>query len=254
MSSIATAFLCMAANGAPAQTSSGAQSPAIGHNAGTINYYNNYQVKRPVSSKLNSLERKREALLMAENPTVLELTGIEWTKWFGDGEPYLTVHLSNRSKLPALNVQVDALNKETGATIASLKPFSFPKSYTMKILADQKINISAGAGWGWPLAPLRSVEKIIGSDCITGGGLDFDNTPVHLADSKGVPSGLTIAYNQQAIYLRVSYETIFEEKISFTKSVVIDSAPRSQTHVRERGSARAVPLRCVGSPPGFTVG
>jgi hypothetical protein len=239
---------------AQGQTSSGAQSPAIGHNHAPINYINNYQVTRPASTKLNSLDRKREALLLAENPTVLEVSGVSWTKWFGDAEPYLTVLLSNKSKLPALNVRVEALNKDTGATIASLKPYAFPKSYTLKILSDQSINVTGGNSWGWPLAPLHSVQKIMQVDCITGAGLDFDNGLMNLAESKNIPPHVSFSYDQAAIYLRVSYETIFEEKVSFARSIVIDSAPRSQTHVRERGSGRTVPLKCVGSPPGFTVG
>ncbi|MBQ5962673.1 hypothetical protein [Massilia sp. ZL223] len=239
--------------GAQGQKTHGLQSAAIGHmSGGTINNIN-YQVTPPPAPNLSSLDKKREALLMAENPTVLEVSDVRWTQWWGDRESYLTVMLLNKSKLPALDVRLELLDDKTGTTIASLRPHKLAQSYALKILADQRISVPGGGAWAWPLASVTSVEQIVGKDCITGSGLDFDTGTTSLASSPNAPLGV-FSSNQSAMYVRVAYKTIFDEKINYSKTVVIDSAPRSQTHVRERGSGRIVPLKCVDESAEVKIG
>lgn len=231
------------------QATHGSQSPAVGNMGnGVINYaFNNtnYRVTHQASTRLNSLDAKREALLMAENPTVLEVADVQWNSWFGDEVPFLDVVLLNRSKLPALNVQVDILDMASAGTLAKLTPYALAKSYTMKILADSPITVAGSGGWRWPIASVRDIQKITGRDCITGAGLDYDS-PASGLDA--MPMGGSSSYSQKGMYLRVRYKTIFGETVSYEKSVVIDSAPRSTSLYRERSSGKYVRLRCVGDP------
>ena len=239
------------------QSASGVQSPATGSMVNSSisygdyrpvqnnvnNTYKYYHVTRPVSSKLNSLDRKREALLMAENPTVLEVAGIAWPTWFGDGKPFMTIVLQNKSKLPALDVHLELLDMKTGHTIASLKPYTLKKkSYTMRIIADQPVSVPGGGGWSWPLVSAEELAGMIKQDCITGGGLDYDSMTT---DWESAPPGVITSDDHTGMYLRVSYTTIFDEKVSFAQSIVIDSTPPNYPMYRERGTHKVVPLRCL---------
>lgn len=238
------ALFCLASTGkasAQGQVTHGSQSPAIGQMRGVINYNITY----PASSKLNSLDAKREALLMAENPTVLEIGSVRWNEWFGDPQPFLDVVLVNKSRLPALDVQVELLNLESAGTLAKLKPHVVAKSYTMRILEGTPVTVAPGATSSLPFASLADIRKLITNDCITSAGLDFPS-PVRTFDGSSAQGRASSRHT--GMYLRVRYRTIFKEKISYFRSIVIDSADRSNVLGSERDTGRLVPLVCVGDP------
>jgi hypothetical protein len=56
-------------------------------------------------SKLNALQRHQDALLIAEHPTKLTVTNADFVHWLSDSELFLTITLSNVSKLPAFKVE-----------------------------------------------------------------------------------------------------------------------------------------------------
>ena len=247
MSIIANEALCQEIS------SSGAQSPSVGYmQNGTINYgtinnrfgdIRNYHITAPRSSKLNSLDKKREALLMAENPTVLEVVDLKWTTWFGDHQPFLTILLLNKSKLPALDVRVQMMRNRSAQTFAKLKPYDFPKSYILKGLDGQKINVAGAGAWSWPLAGLDEVAKIVSGNCITGAGFDYATRALDF--SKPV-SSFSVSSHNTGFYLKISYETIFQEKISYFKAIVIDSAERPISSVSETENTESAQLLCIG--------
>lgn len=55
-------------------------------------------------SKLNALQRHQDALLIAEHPTKVVVAGADFIRWAADSELFLTITLSNVSKLPALKL------------------------------------------------------------------------------------------------------------------------------------------------------
>jgi hypothetical protein len=237
--------LCSAFVAQAQQTSNGAQSPVINHMPGGVI---NYHIESPRSAKLSSLDAKREALLLAENPTVLEIRELKWASWFGDNVPFLGVQIVNLSKLPASNVRLQILDKHTGGTIASLKPYRLSKSYTLKLLEGRDIAIAGGGAWTWPIASVTDMQKITERDCLIDAGLEFDASNLTAStDWKNFKSGRA-STQQTGFYFRLSYKTIFGEKVTYEKMGIVDSASRSLENAIQRGTGQLIPLKCVGDP------
>lgn len=209
-------------------------------NGNTINIYRG----NIVVAKNNSFQAKQEALLVAQNPTTLQITNLHWMSWFGDSKPFLTAELANVSNLPAQNIQVSILNNKTGATINSLKPYTLSKSYTLKVIGTP-IGLPAQSKMELPIASQSDIESIIKSDCITGAGLEFQ--PLRAMDLVNGVEG-TSSNRESSLLLKVSYTTIFRQHVSFTRWVVIDSAIRQNDFMVPRGSNKPVPLKCIGDP------
>lgn len=57
----------------------------------------------------DSLKKKQEALLVAQNPTTLEAKDLRKMSFLGDSEPYLTLDVQNTSDLAANNVRLSVL-------------------------------------------------------------------------------------------------------------------------------------------------
>lgn len=244
---------CLALSGtvnsyAQIQTTFGNQSPSVGTNYGSINV-KSFNIHRPSSLGLNSLEKKREALLVAENPTILKVTGIRFLHWFGDKEPYLGLQLANLSKLPALDVKVSMLNNSTAATLAKLRPHQFSKSYTLKILEGSLINVGSGGNIEIPIAPLSELKKTINQSCITSVGMDYDNTKLSLNSFDENSNSGFASVNRQGLYFKVSYKTIFQESVSYIIAMVVDSTDPNATLMMERGTGKMVPLKCIEYQP-----
>lgn len=193
-------------------------------------------------AKNNSFQAKQEALLVAQNPTTLQITNLRWLSWFGDSKPFLTVELMNTSNLPAQNIQVSILNNHTGETVKSLKPYKLSKSYSLKVIGGP-IELSSQAKMDWPIASQSDIEPIIKSDCITGAGLEFQ--PLRTIDFVSGVEG-TFSNRESSLFLKVAYTTIFKQHLYLTRLVVIDSATRQSGFMVPRGGNKPVPLVCVG--------
>lgn len=55
----------------------------------------------------DTLAKKQEALLVEENPTILEVQDLRIESFLGDREQFLTLQVENISKLTAQNVKLD---------------------------------------------------------------------------------------------------------------------------------------------------
>lgn len=195
-------------------------------------------------SKNNSFEAKQEALFLVQHPTTLQVTGLRWTSWFGDNEPFMDVELTNTSELPALDVHVSMLNPKTGASINHLKPYKLNESYTLRILKGSAISIPAKAKMSWPIASKSDIESILQRSCITGAGLEFQ--PPRIFDEKH-ESQTASSYSQLFLF-KITYKTIFKQQMSFIASGVVDTSSRDSDFMVPRDSNKVAPLKCVGDP------
>lgn len=225
----------------PSHSTNGNQSP-IQNNLTGNNVYstvNNFFV-----AKNNSLQAKQEALLVAQNQTTLQITNLRWVSWFGDSEPFLTIELSNPSNLPAGNILISILDNKTGATLESLKPYKLSKSYTLKILGASAVLLKPNTKMELPIASLTDIKSIIGSDCVTGAGLDFLPPRVIDIDANSVTG--TAQGKETGIYVNVRYTDIFRQKVSFNRLVIIDSSNRKSDYMVKRDSNKTTRLICIG--------
>ncbi len=233
------------------QVSNGKLSPNQSNTNGdnTVNYnttnlyINNYGLK-PISEK-STFQEKQEILLLAEHPTTLEITNLSWGDWLGDSQPFLNVELTNVSNLPALELKVELLNNETGATIASLKPYVLSESYTLKILKDSQLAVGPKSKWSWPLASIHDMSSILNQKCITDAGLSF--RPMRQKMDVNGSIGISKS-NENLIYIRVTYKSIFGQILGFTRTGVVDSVDPQSDFMILRKNEKAVSVKCVGSP------
>lgn len=193
----------------------------------------------------SSLQAKQEALLVAQNPTTLQVTGLRWVSWFGDKVPFMDIELTNVSDLPALDVHVSLLDKNSGSTFKSLKPYKLNESYIHKIMKGTPVGIGAKSKFEWPVASIDDVQSIVQSDCITGAGLGFQ--PLITSVDMDGPQGIFLSQETPLLF-KISYKTIFGKQMSIMITGIVDSANRKSDYMVPRGSSKKVPLKCVGDP------
>lgn len=111
----AIVMCCEVASSAETVTASGHNPTAVGqardvtvnnndNRATNISHTQNKVYNMADVSKLNALQRHQDALLMAEHPTKVIVANADFVRWTSDSEQFLTITLSNVSKLPAINV------------------------------------------------------------------------------------------------------------------------------------------------------
>ncbi|SFX47876.1 hypothetical protein SAMN03097694_2392 [Janthinobacterium lividum] len=115
IAALAIAFWCGLASCANTTTVSGNNRMAFGQardvtikndNRSTNILQTQYTVYNLADvSKLNTLQRHQDALLIAEHPTKLIVASANFVQWTSDPELFLTITFSNVSKLPALKVE-----------------------------------------------------------------------------------------------------------------------------------------------------
>lgn len=229
-------------NAAPAnaeQRTDQTQSPAVGINTGPITYNNqstpiSIAIQTPsTSTKLNSLEKKQEALLVAQNPTILDVKDIQFIH-FHD-ELLLVVNLKNTSKLPASDVKVEILNLHSAGTYKGLKPFVLTQNAMQREQAGFSLAIAPDSESTFPLSSLTDLGKkvinIPSDSCIYGAALKPDD----LSNSAGLSpdekfSGISIAHSI-GVLLRVRYKSIFKQEHTLFNWVFIQTSDRRSDFV-----------------------
>lgn len=142
-------WLLLAGGAASAQTTHGNCSPTFGSIGG------NAVVNICSGDRFSSAQ---EAYFVASHPTTVGVADLRFKSWFEDNlAPFLTVVLSNRSDVPALDLSVDVLNGKTGSSYPALRPFRLHESGVLKRLGSRGISIAAGQQAEYPVL---SVEDL----------------------------------------------------------------------------------------------
>lgn len=163
-----------------AQTA-GANSPFFGTVKGnpTVNYQSseNYHfqpkiqqatnvsviVRSPDTSKLNALQRHQDALLLAENPTKVELAGVEIRQWLGDDEEFISPVFHNSSKLPATRFKFGIPDpRGYGNVFKGMKYLQVPTSASPHTNEFENYQIEAGQNYFIPLISIIELRKLLG--------------------------------------------------------------------------------------------
>jgi hypothetical protein len=193
-------------------TTTGPNSPASNTHIGDNNWpqtilnytknINNYTT----SKSLNSLERKQEALLVAGNPTNLDVSDILFMNFFGDDGPQLTIKLINHSNLPALNVHA-YLPDEKGKPRKDIK---LPNM--LKMINSMHVAIPTQKELWFPLASIADIRKLLQ---LTDAEKDYciyaaSEYPMDL--SHKMPLSEILPAESRAIAIQYTYETVLQEK------------------------------------------
>lgn len=114
----------------------------------------------------DSLSKKQEALLVEQNPTLLEITNIRSQHFLGDAEPYLTLEIKNTSKLVAREIGISIIAaKQNGQ--AQSEEIKFTPSKCLDIKSIPGYAIASGTTQLIPFAPESEAYKLVGGDCTT---------------------------------------------------------------------------------------
>ena len=108
---------------------------------------------------------EEQKILKSEKPKVV-IDGLQFTKWIGDEEPFLTINFTNPTHYDALNVSSNLLHRD--------RFNRFSKTKTSTVFQSGNVMIEAGKSLSVPLAPLSELQnyalKYAGSMKIVGVG------------------------------------------------------------------------------------
>lgn len=244
---------------AEAVTSTGANSPAIGSMSNSsVSYVSIDRSTKSVTTvqnfaatgKLNALQRHQDALLIAENPTKLQLAASDFRTWASDSEPYLTLTFRNPGRLPALNVEFGILVKTAkrlrlGST---LKPFFLTATPSSSVPKGAELNygVPGGEEYVAPLIGMSELRKHLGLSpkfCIYAVGTLGQG--VEPAPSPATPPDRGGFWHAAELSLRVafSYASIFEQSYLTNGSVSVFVMQRDMDDRASLESGK--PKRCL---------
>lgn len=217
------AIWCEVASCAETVTASGNNSTAIGQARDVTVNNNDYRTTNSWHtqsrvynladvSKLNALQRHQDALLIAEHPTKVIVANADFVRWTSDSEQFLTITLSNVSKLPASNVeygisdQMHAGPSKSPRFVAVTQSKSLPKHLKLEFGIEPNETLIA------PLIGITDLRKFLNlkSDyCIVmsrvvDGAKKFPSLPF-----KQGQLGMSTDYAVPVAYM---YRSIFEQK------------------------------------------
>lgn len=177
----------------------------------------------------SSLERKQEALLVAKNPTLIEISDLVLRHWAGDEEAFLTIEVLNTSELPANNITIKVFRPSINQGEDS-EQVDFSVSAALKFYQEENISL---LGRKSMLIPIGSISEF--STKFSANISDFNVIGVGM--SPNVPDELTLKYLNQSIALRddegpilassfvetvatpfgilVNYKSVLEQKLFF---------------------------------------
>ena len=229
---------------AVAQTS-GRNSPSIGTVKGNATF--NYQpaakyfsqqkmeqstnvsvvVRAADTGKLNALQRHQDALLLAQNPTNVELAEAKFGRWLRDDEEFVSIVFRNTSGLPANHFKFGIPDPKRKANGSKGMRFLKVQQSNSQQLDIAHYRIEAGKDRFVPLLSVAELHKLLGlrpEQCIVLAGL-----PEALRKFPSLPHkpGIT----NSAIYslpVGFTYRTIFDQDVSTVAQVSIVVTERGQ--------------------------
>lgn len=163
-------------------------------------------------SKLNTLQRHQDALLIAQNPTKIIVSNAEFLQWVSDSEPFLTITFSNISKLPASKVEYGISGQMYAGPSKSARFLPIIRSSAMPKSRNIDYGIDPGQTLVAPLISISDLRKFLrlkSSDCIVTsrvveGAMKFPDLPFK--------QGQLNSATDYAIGLVYKYRSIFEQK------------------------------------------
>jgi hypothetical protein len=177
----------------------------------------------------SSFERKQEALLVAKNPTSIEISDLVLQHWAGDEEDFLTIKILNTSELPAKNIKISVL-RPSEAQGADSERVMFSVSVAFHAYQERGFSLLGGKTM---LVPIGSISEFAANFSADVSGFNV----IGVGMSPNVPDELTLEHLNQSISLRddegpllasgfvetrakpfgilVSYTSVLEEQLSF---------------------------------------
>lgn len=197
----------------------------------------NYTTRKSVSP----YERDMHKVLLARNPTEVALTGATFSPWLDDrGRVSLNVKLSNARDLPVRSVRAELVDAKSGPSFAKLKAFSVERSRIYKTIGAETVSIPAGSSVNLPVAFLDEFLAKISPEpegfCAYDVSLtandqfseEYQKQVVTQMMSGETSSGATRS-KVLGIPLRISMESIFEEKLVSHTWVYVSYVDKSST-------------------------
>ncbi len=215
----AIVMCCEVASSAETVTASGHNPTAVGqardvtvnnndNRATNISHTQNRVYNMADVSKLNALQRHQDALLIAEHPTKVIVANADFVRWTSDSEQFLTITLSNVSKLPAINVvfgisdQMFAGPSKSPRFVAVTQSKSVPKHLKLEFGIDPNETLTT------PLISITDLRRFLNLKqdyCIVMSRV--------VGDTKKFPNqgslGMSLDYAVPVAYM---YRSIFEQK------------------------------------------
>lgn len=175
----------------------------------------------------SSFERNKQALLVAKNPTSIEIPELVLQHWAGDEEDFLTIKLLNTSELPANNIIISVLRPSEGQG-ADSERVAFSVSAAFHPYQNRGFSLPGGKSMLVPIGSISEFATNFSADV-----LGFNVIGVGM--SPNVPDELTLEHRNQSLRedggsvlalgfvetlansfgILVSYTSVLEEKLSF---------------------------------------
>lgn len=138
-----------------------------------------------------SLERKQEALLVAKNPTSVEVSTLKLQLWAGDEEDFLTLELLNTSELPANNIKICILRpSETQG--AESEQVLFSVSAAFRAYQENGLSLTGGKRMLLPIGPKSEFASNFN---VSASGFRI----IGVGMSPNIPNDLSLEYLNQSI-------------------------------------------------------
>lgn len=178
----------------------------------TLSHTENKIINLADVSKLNTLQRHQDALLIAQNPTKIVVSNSEFLHWSSDSEEFLTITFSNVSKLPASKVEYGISDQMYAGPSRSARFLPIIRSSALPKNRNLDYWVEPGQTLVTPLISISDLRKLLhlkSSDCIVTsriveGAMKFPDLPFKQDQLNSA--------TDYAVGLVYSYRSIFEQK------------------------------------------
>lgn len=176
-------------------------------------------------SKLNTLQRHQDALLLAENPTKIKVKDAQFLHWTADSELFLSVTLRNVSKMPAYKVKYGIPDQMRDGPSKTVRFTSLTESANIPKNVQLEYGIEPDEEFVTPLigiSELRKFMKVRENYCIVTARVIAQNKFPDLPFKEG-QSGKAVDY---AIPFAFTYRSVFDQNYTMNNSLSIIVARR----------------------------
>lgn len=196
-------------------------------------------------------ERDLHRLLLANNPTIVTVTGAKLMTWLEDGGRLtLNVDVENKSNIPVPSAKVQLLKKFFGKGYLPGDSMALERPGLYRTLGSDHISLPAKQSIALPVGFVdelrkRYITNISDKYCVFDAGIGLSNEDGYLNSAQlGTPGFVAV----QAIGLSLGTDllTIFEQKLQINSWINLRFADRNTTgQVWYASTKRFEDLKCL---------
>lgn len=186
------------------------------------------------SKAMSVYERDLHRLLLANNPTIVTVTGARLMTWLEDGgRQTLNVNIENKSNFPVPSVKLQLLQKFSGQGFFPTDLIELERPGLYKALGSDRISLSAKQSIAIPVGFVdeirrRYITNVSDNFCVFDAGIGLSDEDEHRNFAQLRTPG-SVHVHVISLTLGADLLTIFEQKLQINSWVNLRFADRNTT-------------------------